>query len=73
MGIHHVTRVSTVCEVFNVGKFQESMLKEVDTLLHLCLTIPLTTATAERIFSTLHRLKNYLRSTYTSYTEIGHL
>ena len=35
IGIHHITRVSTVCEVFNVGKFPKSILKEVDTLLHL--------------------------------------
>ena len=71
MGIHHVTRVSTVCEVFNEGKFPKSMLK-VDTLLHLYLTIPLTTATAERSFSTLHRLKNYLRSTM-SQKRLNHL
>ena len=72
MGILHVTRVSTVCEVFNVGKFPKSMLKEVDTLLHLYLTIPLKTATAERSFSTLRRLKNYLRSTM-SQKRLNHL
>lgn len=72
MGIHHVTSVSTVCQVFNVGKFPKSMLKEVDTLLHLYLTIPLTTASAERSFSTLRRLKNYLRSTMTQ-KRLNHL
>ncbi|XP_003389518.1 PREDICTED: zinc finger MYM-type protein 1-like [Amphimedon queenslandica] len=72
MGIHHVTRVSTVCQVFNVGKLPKSMLKEVDTLLHLFLTIPLTTASAERSFSTLRRLKNYLRSTMTQ-KRLNHL
>ncbi|KAF0710852.1 52 kDa repressor of the inhibitor of the protein kinase-like [Aphis craccivora] len=33
------------------------------TLLQLFATIPVTTASAERSFSSLRRLKNYLRST----------
>jgi len=39
------------------------MFSEVFKLLHLTLTIPVTTATAERSFSTLHHSKTYLRST----------
>jgi len=35
----------------------------IKTLLHLFATIPVTTASAERNFSSLRRLKNYLRST----------
>ena len=72
MGVKHVTKVSTICEVFNVCKFPKSMLKEVNTLLHLYLTIPLTSATAERSFSTLCRLKSYLRSTM-SQKRLNHL
>ena len=35
----------------------------IKTLLHLSATIPVTTASAERSFSSLRRPKNYLRST----------
>ena len=38
------------------------MLSEVDALLRLYFTIPITTATAERSFSVLRRIKTYLRS-----------
>ena len=65
MGIKRVTTVSTVCDMFNTCQFPKTMLGEVDHLLHLYLTIPLTSATAERTFSTLCRLKSYLRSTMT--------
>ena len=41
------------------------MLNQVHKLLQIYLTIPMTTATAERTFSTLRRLKNYLRTTMT--------
>ena len=39
------------------------MFCEVDKLLRIYLTIPITTATAERSFSALRRIKTYLRST----------
>ena len=41
------------------------MYTELHTLLKLYLTIPITTATAERTFSTMRRLKTYLQSTMT--------
>ena len=41
------------------------MLSEVDKLIKLYLTIPVTTATAERTFSALKRVKTYLRSSMT--------
>ena len=44
-------------------KFPKTMLSGVDQLVRLYLTIPLTTCTSERSFSTLRRLKSYLRST----------
>ena len=65
MGIKRVTTVRTVCELFNTCRFPKTMLAEVDHLLHIYLTIPLTSATAERTFSTLRRLMSYLRSTMT--------
>ncbi len=65
LGIKRVTTVNTVCELFNTCRFPKTMLAEVDHLLHMYLTVPLTSATAERTFSMLRRLKSYLRSTMT--------
>ena len=48
------------------------MFNQVNKLLHIVLTIPVTTSTAERSFSTLRRLKTYLRSTM-SQTRLNHL
>ena len=72
VGIKRVTSVRTVCDIFNTCRFPKTMLGEVDHLLHLYLTIPLTSATAERTFSTLRRLKSYLRSTMTQ-KRLNHL
>lgn len=65
MGIKKVTTLSTVCQLFETCKFSKTMLNEVHKVLQLYLTIPLSSATAERAFSTLRRLKSYLRSTMT--------
>lgn len=65
MGIKRVTSINTICEVMNTCKFAKNMLSEVDRLLRVYLTIPMSSATAERTFSSLRRLKNYLRSTMT--------
>ena len=46
----------------NVGK---QMFREFDKLIKLYLTIPVTTASAERTFSTLNRLKTVLRNSMT--------
>ena len=65
MGIKKITSISTLCQVFNTCSFGKTMLNQVHKLLQIYLTIPMTTATAERTFSTLRRLKNYLRTTMT--------
>ena len=39
------------------------MFSEVNKLLHLYLTVPMTSATAERTFSALRRLNTYLHAT----------
>ena len=72
MGIKEVTKVSTICDIFNVCNFAKTMLGEIKKLLHIYLTIPLTSATTERSFSSLRRLKNYLRSTMTQ-KRLNHL
>ena len=53
MGIKKVTTLSTVCQLFETCKFPKTMLNEVHKVLQLYLTIPLSSATAERAFSTL--------------------
>ena len=57
MGIKKITLVSTLCEVFNSCDFAKSMLSNVDQLLRIYLTTPMTSATAERTFSTLRQVK----------------
>lgn len=61
MGVKKVTTVNTVVELLNCCSFSRTMLKEVNRLLRLYLTIPLTSVTAERSFSSLRRLKSYLK------------
>ena len=55
-----VTLVRTICDVMNAIP---TMLSEIAKLLYILLTIPVSSATAKRSFSTLRRLKTYLRST----------
>ena len=62
-GIKRVTSIGTVVDIMNVNNFSKTFLSEVDCLIRMYLTVPMTSATAERTFSTLRQLKNYLRST----------
>ena len=48
--IKHVTRVQTLCEVFNQQQSLKTFLTEVHKLLKLYLTIPVTTASSENNF-----------------------
>ena len=60
-------RISSVRSLANIMKQGSGavMFSEVRMLIKLFLTIPVTTASAERSFSALRRLKTYLRSTMT--------
>ena len=49
----------------------KQIFEEFDELLRLYLAIPVTTATAERIFSTSNRLENTLR-TYMTHSRLNH-
>lgn len=51
---------------FIIDNHLTDILSEIYKLLLLYFTIPLTTASAERSFSSLKRIKNYLRSTMTN-------
>ena len=63
--IKQVTLVNTICELMNISSFGKTKFSEVNKLLHLYLTVPMTSSTAERSFPALRRIKDYLRSTMT--------
>ena len=65
-GVKEVTNVRTVAMAMSKSEIYKGMLQEVDKLLKLYFTFPVTTATAERSFSSLRYIKTYLRSTMTS-------
>ena len=65
MKIKQVTSVRTICDILNSEPGAKKFMSAVVLLLKLYFTIPVTTATAERSFSTLRRVKTYLRSTMT--------
>ena len=60
-----VKSLRTLAQIILALPLSRDMLSEVDGLLRLYFTIPVTTATAERSFSVLRRIKTYLRSTMT--------
>lgn len=51
------------CFIESLNLCSKSIFPNVYDMLKICATIPVTTATAERSFSTLKRLKTYLRNT----------
>ncbi len=64
-GIKQITKIGTICDIMNSNDFGKLMFNEIHKLLRIYLTVPMTSATAERTFSSLRRLKTYLRSTMT--------
>ena len=62
--VRMVTSIRTVCDALMEHSYRQ-MLSEVHKLLRLYLTIPITSSTSERTFSTLRCLLTYLRSTMT--------
>ena len=70
--IKRVTSLRTLCDVICDISSGRSFLNEVSHLLKTALTIPVTSATAERTFSCLRRLKTFLRSSMTQ-TRLNHL
>ena len=72
--IKHVTRIQTLCQVFNNHPSIKILLTEVHKLLRILriyLTIPVTTSTVEQSFSALRRIKTYLR-TSMSQAQLNH-
>ena len=75
-----VTSIRTICDIFNESLVIKNMFSEVHSLLQLYMTIPVTSATAERTFSVLRCMKTCLhlwgkwyqfrRDTWNSHTVI---
>ena len=63
--IKKVTNPRTLADTFNQSAIYNGMLGEVNKLLHAYFTFPVTSATAERSFSSLRRMKTFLRTTMT--------
>ena len=63
--ICQVTSLRSLCDIMTTVTSSRNLLSEVYKLLHICCTIPVTSATAERTFSALRRLKTFLRTTMT--------
>ena len=60
-----ITTVPTICEMLTTVPMTREIFSELDKLVRIYMTILVTTATAERSFSALRRIKTYLRSTMT--------
>jgi hypothetical protein len=65
LGIKTITKISTIIDVLNVQPIGKTIFHQFNRLLRLYLTLPVTTATAERSFSVMNRTKTCLRSTMT--------
>jgi len=63
--IKRVTTLRTIADAMNQSGIYKKMFGEVDKVLKIYFTFPVTTSTAERSFSSLCRLKTFLRSTMT--------
>jgi hypothetical protein len=64
--VKKVTNVATLIDIFQNSPVNlVGMFSEIGTLLRIFITVPISTATAERSFSALRRIKTYLRSTMT--------
>ena len=62
IAITHVTKVQTI---FQEQSSLKVMLSNIHKLMLIFLTVPITTATAERSFSALRCIKTYLRNSMT--------
>ena len=65
--IKRVTNVRTIADAMMKLEIYQNMLCEVNKVLLLYFTFPVTTSTAERSFSSLRRIKTYLRNTMSAW------
>ena len=59
------TKFRTLANMLATEPLTSSMFSEIDKLVRIYLILPVTTATGERSFSALRRIKTYLRSSVT--------
>ena len=57
-----ITRISTIAQIFNAMPSAKKQCSEVHKLIMLYYTVPLASASCERTFSAMRRLKTWLRS-----------
>ena len=60
-----VSSIFTIAEIFKSYPMYGGLFSEIFKLVKIFMTIPVSTASAERSFSALRRLKTYLRSNMT--------
>lgn len=65
-GSGKISNITTVCESLNALGLASKLFSQICKLLKLFLLLPVTSATAERSFSAMRRLRNYLRKTMTT-------
>lgn len=58
-----MTSVRSLTELLTSSTFAKNLCLEIYTLCIIYLTVPMTSATGERSFSTMRRIKTYLRQT----------
>ena len=61
--VKYVTSVDTICQSLSASPALRNMFQQTCALLHLYLTVPISSASSERSFSALRRIKTYLRNT----------
>ena len=61
--IKKVTKLSTLCEILNHRESTKECLSEVHKVLTFYMSVPISSATAERSFSVMRRIKSWSRST----------
>ena len=60
--VKEVSRISTIAEIFNAMPSAKHQCSEVHKLLKLYYTVPLSSASCERSFSAMRRLKTWIRA-----------
>ena len=60
--ITEITNISTIADIFNAMPSAKIRRPEVHKLIRLSYTVPLASASCERTFSCMRRLKTWLRS-----------
>lgn len=63
--VKEVTNIRTIANAMKSSNICRGMLSEIEKVLKIYFTFPVTSATSERSFSSLQRIKTYLRNSMT--------